>query len=368
MNANSKPNANVKSKANANSKVGNATLEHATTKRVAFEPVRVGVVGLGAFGRLHAQTLHGMVETELVALVDPDVQALQRTQAELAAIPNIKGWQDLERAVQESNAQAWVIASSTASHVDIAELLLSAGKHVLVEKPLAMNAADAARLEPLLVKDENYSRLMMGHLVLFGSEFQGLQQEAEKRGPLSFIESVRHRPATMRTLYPGESPLRLLMVHDLYMTQVLMRGAEPVQMSAMQRFHREGGVDLVQVWLSWESGESASLTASFLTPPGMPSDGFDRLEIFGQGWAARMYANPRPIEVWDDRARWPQTLEIHCHRDIPSGALVNELRCFCHVVRGTGAVPRGADYADAMQLMRWMDRLEEQLAIQGGSV
>ncbi len=75
-----------------------------------FSPVRVGVVGLGRFGRLHSLTLAGLAESELVAVV-------ARRQASLDALahelPDVRGWLDLDRAVAESDAEAWVVASST---------------------------------------------------------------------------------------------------------------------------------------------------------------------------------------------------------------------------------------------------------------
>ena len=47
------------------------------------------------------------------------------------------------------------------------------------------------------------------------------------------------------------------------------------------------------------------------------------------GWMARMTPNPRPLTVWDDRARAPLTLEIRADPIAPSGMLAEELRCFC---------------------------------------
>jgi hypothetical protein len=94
----------------------------------------------------------------------------------------------------------------------------------------------------------------------------------------------------------------------------------------------------------------------------MSSDGFDRLEVFGKEWAARLHPNPRPMEVWDDRARWPMALEIRADLAAPSGMMAEELRCFCRVVRGLEHVPVGATYEDAMQVQRWLDRLEASAA------
>lgn len=130
---------------------------------------------------------------------------------------------------------------------------------------------------------------------------------------------------------------------------------EPDHFSA--QFHRteSGDIDLALAQLTWDDGPVASFAASYLTPPGMPPRGFDRTEVFGTGWSARIEPNPRPIEVWDSRACWPLALEIRTNP--PSGMMAEELRCFCRVVRGLEPIPLGATYADAIQVQRWMDQL-----------
>jgi hypothetical protein len=94
-----------------------------------------------------------------------------------------------------------------------------------------------------------------------------------------------------------------------------------------------------------------------MTPEGMATNGFDLLEVLGDGWAARTRSSPRPIEVWDERARWPMALEIRADQGGPTGMMAAELRAFCRVVRGLEPAPRGATYRDAIQVQRWMDRL-----------
>ncbi|MCI0363234.1 MAG: Gfo/Idh/MocA family oxidoreductase [Phycisphaerales bacterium] len=317
------------------------------------DPVRIAVVGLGNFGWLHALTLNGLAEAKLVGLVDQRPAALAAGQAQFANVP---AWNNLERAIDQCDAKAWVVASSTASHIPLARMLLAAGRRVLVEKPLAENLKDAESLAPLVAADS--SNLMAGHIVLFNSEFRQLLDEARGRGPLAYIDCVRHRPVTTMQLLPGESPFHLLMVHDLYCVVALMNRAEPQHFSAQVHHTSDGACDLALAQLRWSNGTVASLAASFLTPSGMPDDGFDRTEVFGHGWAARIQPNPRPLELWDERARWPMALEIRAVPGSPSGMLAEELRCFCRVVRNEEPVPLGAAYADALQVQRWLDRLE----------
>lgn len=318
----------------------------------SFNPVRIGVIGLGRFGRLHSLTLAGLAEAQLVALVARRQASLDALSQELPGVP---GWTNLQQAIADSDAEAWIVACTTASHVLVTKALLEAGKTVLLEKPIADRLSQAESLAPLVQADS--ANLMIGHIVLFNSEFQQLRDEVMQRGPISFIDCVRHRPASIVAEFPGENPLHATMVHDLYSAQVLVDRAEPIHFSA--QYHRTGlgEVDLALAQVGWEHGPVASFAASCLTPSGMPPRGIDRTEVFGEGWSARIIPNPRPVEVWSDKAEWPMALEIRASAAGATGMLAEELRCFCRVVRGLQKVPVGAAYADAIQVQRWMDTL-----------
>jgi hypothetical protein len=75
-------------------------------------PVRIGIVGLGDFGRLHALTAAGLVEADLVALVDGRQAVLDGLPAELAHVPR---WSDLDVALAASRAEAWIVAADGAA-------------------------------------------------------------------------------------------------------------------------------------------------------------------------------------------------------------------------------------------------------------
>ena len=316
------------------------------------------MIGLGRFGRLHALTLSGLAEAELVGVVARRPESLARFAAELPTVP---GWTNLDQAVAESGAEAWVVACSTAEHVRVTRTLLEAGKTVLLEKPIADNFQDACSLFPLVASDS--WNLMLGHIVLFNSEFQQLRDEVARRGPLSFVDCVRHRPATIVADFVGENPLYAAMVHDLYSVQVLMNRAEPARFQACYHRTESGAIDVAHAQLQWARGPLATFTASYLTPGGMAPRGFDRMEVFGAGWSARIQPNPRPIEVWDDSANWPLALEIRTGSSGPTGMMAEELRTFCRVVRGLQPVPVGATYHDALQVQGWMDSLAESASM-----
>ena len=324
------------------------------TSREPQSPVKVGVVGMGRFGRLHSLTLQSLAEAELVGIVARRQESLDDVAADLPGIP---GWLNLQQAIEESGADAWVVACTTADHVGVTKALLEAGKTVLLEKPVANSLPEALSLEPL-VRDDS-SNLMIGHIVLFNSEFLQLMEEAERRGPLTYINCVRHRPASILKDFPDENPLHAAMVHDLYATQALVKSAEPSHFSAQYHRTPDGAIDISLAQLAWDNGPLASFAASYATPGGMPPRGFDRTEVFGEGWSARIHPNPRPIEAWGDQAEWPMALEIRAGEGAATGMMAEELRCFCRVAQGQVAVPAGATYQDAIQVQRWMDKLDE---------
>lgn len=321
------------------------------------EPVRVGVVGLGRFGKLHALTLAGLAEAELAGVVARREESLREFDA---LRPGVPGWTDLDRAISECDAEAWIVACTTAAHVEVTRKLLEAGKKVLLEKPISEDFDEACSLQPLV--EGNSSNLMIGHIVLFNSEFLQLRDEASQRGAISYIDCVRHRPASIVKDFAGENPLHAAMVHDLYATQVLVNRAEPSQFSCQYHRTKSGAIDLASARLTWDDGPVATFAASYLTPAGMPPRGFDRMEVFGDGWASRINPNPRPIELWSEHAEWPMALEIRADSNGASGMMAEEQRCFCRVVRGLQPVPVGATFADAIQVQEWMDRLDQAAA------
>jgi len=336
-------------------------------------PIRVGVVGLGRFGMLHARTLSALDEFELVAVVARRAESVAAARERLPSTP---GYLDLGEAIAETRPEAWIVACSTSQHLAVTRQLLQAGASVLLEKPIAETLAEARQLGDLIAPDSN--RLMLGHIVLFNSEFAELLQLARNRGPLSYIQAVRHRPATIVTQFPGENPLVAAMVHDLYCAQALIAqdsgvqqrrapseaaAAEPLSWSAAYHRTPTGEIDLASARLTFPGGLVADFTASYLTPAGMAPRGFDRLEVFGEGWSARCEPNPRPLQVWGEKAEWPLALEIRAGGPLalpgspPTGMLAEELRCFARVVRNRQPVPRGATYHDGLQVQDWIERL-----------
>ena len=103
--------------------------------------VRVGLIGTG--GIVMANHIPGLAlcpDTEVVALCDPNPAALERAHSQL---PSAQTFTDYRRLLAEAPVDAVVIATPNSEHAPIALAAIQAGKHVLCEKPIAMNLAEA---------------------------------------------------------------------------------------------------------------------------------------------------------------------------------------------------------------------------------
>jgi len=147
---------------------------------------RVGVVGVGYWGSKHARVLHTLDGVSEVALIDsrPDrLAALTRT------FPFARSYTTLDDALPDLDAL--VIATPPTTHVPLALRAIAAGKHVLVEKPLATSPAAAAQLVAAAAEQDVV--LMVGHTFEYNAAVLRLRElvRSGELGELFYIDSGR---------------------------------------------------------------------------------------------------------------------------------------------------------------------------------
>lgn len=156
--------------------------------------IRVAVIGCGYWGSKHVRVLSALPEVSRIFIVDPD-RATTRSVAD--AYPGVAVATDLEEALRF--ADAVIVATPPSANMHTALAALRAGKHVLVEKPMATNAADAA----LLVEESRLRglALMVGHIFEFNGAIRELRRRMDggELGEILHIHSARlslgvHRP------------------------------------------------------------------------------------------------------------------------------------------------------------------------------
>lgn len=211
--------------------------------------LRVGVLGVGHFGRFHALKAAKGTRTRLVGVHDADPARAAAVSAEIDA-PALSAEALIEA------ADAVIVAAPTRFHFELARLALEAGRHVLVEKPIAATLEQADALIALAA--ERRRVLQVGHIERFSAAIRTLRAAPTGGRPLSF-EAVRAAPFRPRSL--DISVVLDLMIHDLDLVLELA-GEEPERVEAVGSPVMSGLPDFAVARLAFPSGRAAVVTAS----------------------------------------------------------------------------------------------------------
>ena len=209
--------------------------------------LNVGVAGCGHFGRFHALKLAAGARMRLVGVSDLDparAETLAR-ETRTAALD----WRELL-----ARADAVVIAAPAEAHHRLAAEALRAGRHVLVEKPIAATLAEADSLAALAVEAGRV--LQVGHLLRYSAEHQAIS--SRMRRPL-YLECVRIAPFKPRGT--DVSVILDLMIHDLDLVLALV-DSPIVHVDAIGAPVASVHEDIANARVRFENGAVATITAS----------------------------------------------------------------------------------------------------------
>lgn len=212
------------------------------------QPLRAGVAGAGVFGGYHANKYTEVAGAELVAIFDADP-----ARAEAAATARgVAAFTDF--AAFLAAVDVVTIATPASTHASLAATALAAGRHVLVEKPIALNLDDADRLIAQAVAAGLV--LQVGHQERYVTDALGLlAREAPARLRSRRLNRFSGRAMDVSVVFD-------LMIHDLDLLSVLTGDAMP-RLVAVEAVRQHGTVaDKVAVELAFPGGCTAQLEAS----------------------------------------------------------------------------------------------------------
>lgn len=175
---------------------------------MATAGLRIGLAGAGHFGRFHALKVAASPRAVLVGLHDPNEARAEAVSREVAA-PAM----DFPELLQACDAL--VVAAPAEVHWQLATAALMAGRHVLVEKPMAASLEQADQLARLAA--ERRLVLQIGHLVRYTAEYAAI---AAQMGRPLYIEATRIAPFQPRGI--DVSVILDLMIHDLDLVLALV--------------------------------------------------------------------------------------------------------------------------------------------------
>lgn len=266
---------------------------------------RVAVIGCGYWGKnlVRDFAAHGALE----AIVEANPAARDALVAQYGTRALT-----VKEALADGAVDGVVIAAPAEMHFDLARRALEAGKHVYVEKPLALGVREGAQLVALAARKN--LRLMVGHLLQYHPAFIALKAfvASGKIGRLSYVYSNRLSYGILRR---EEDVLWSFAPHDLSMILSLV-GEEPHEVGAFSAptLHPTIG-DFCQVQMSFPSGVKGHVFCSWLHPFKE-----QRLVVVGE----------RGMVVFEDSAKNP----------------ADKLKHYAHTVEWANGAPRAVKGPD----------------------
>lgn len=216
-----------------------------------MKQVKVGVIGVGHLGRLHAKLYKEVSDTELVGIFDTDEKKCRTIAEEL----NVKAFANLVQMFEAVDAVN--IVTPTTTHYDIASQALSLDKHVFIEKPITKTEQEAEDLIQL-AKSKN-KIIQVGHIERFNAAMLALTDVPLE--PL-FIEA--HRLASFNPRGTDVAVILDLMIHDLDLILYMVK-SKPAKISASGVGVISTNIDIANARIEFENGCVANITASRLS-------------------------------------------------------------------------------------------------------
>ncbi len=217
--------------------------------------IKVGVIGVGALGRHHARLHNINPEAELVGIYDANPKVAEIISAEFG----VKIFDTIEELAEASEALSIAVPSHL--HYQVAMPLLKAGKHLLIEKPIATKVEDAEKMVKLAA--ENNVVLGVGHVERFNPVMVYLEKRADKTRFLE-VQRLAPYPPMRPGIHPRGTEVSVildLMIHDLDLILHLVDSeVEKIDANGLSAFSETE--DIVNARIQFKNGCVANVNAS----------------------------------------------------------------------------------------------------------
>jgi UDP-N-acetylglucosamine 3-dehydrogenase len=246
----------------------------------------VGVIGVGAFGSLHAKVYSQLDGCELKAVADINRRRLD----EVCSALKVEGYTDYRELFKRDDIDAVSICTTDELHVEPALAAANAGKHIFIEKPLALTPEDCDKIiEAAKAADV---KLMVGHILRFDPRYVTAYKAIRdgEIGELVHLSLRRNNPIpNARRLAKHTSVLFFLGIHDIdFMNWCVGAKAQRVYAEARFKLLRDTP-DTVLAVIRFSKGTIASLEVSWVLPGSFPGKLDAKFEAVGT--AGMIYVN-----------------------------------------------------------------------------
>lgn len=220
----------------------------------------VAVIGTGFWGRNHARVFKELAETELLAICDIDPERARNVANQFG----VKPYTNTGNMLKNEDIEAVSICTWSISLAKEAMKALKAGKHVLVEKPMAANAKQAEQL--INTAERESLHLTVGFLMRFIPGLQRIRKEVESKTLGKPVCATAKRVSQWPDRIGDVGVVKDTAIHDLDVMRYVFN-EDPVSVYAKTgNMRHKRFEDYAQIMLTFKGGQSAFIESNWLTP------------------------------------------------------------------------------------------------------
>jgi UDP-N-acetylglucosamine 3-dehydrogenase len=272
----------------------------------------VAVIGTGFWGKNHARVYKELASTELVAICDVDAKRAQSVADQFGA----KAYTSSARMLKNENIEAVSVCTWSTNLASEARKALKAGKHVLVEKPMATHTKQAEKLMELAEKNDLH--LTVGFLMRFIPGLQHIREAVENKKIGELVCATAKRVSQWPERIGDVGVVKDTAIHDIDVMRYISN-EDPIAVYAKTGSMRHKKFeDYAQIMLTYKDGKSAFIESNWLTPyktrtlTVTGSDAIMRLDYITQElWIEEPKENLQPRYPWQE----PLKLELQHFAD-----------------------------------------------------
>ncbi len=277
--------------------------------------LKLGVVGLGFIGYLHARIINELPNAKLAAVADTDKDVLEKAKNDFGC----DIYDDYQIMLEKADIDAVSICTPDQFHLKPVLAASAAGKHILVEKPIATTLDEALQIKDVIEKDN--VRLMVAHLLRFDPRYVRIKEEIAQGG-LGEILHLRGKRQNQRTIVErlgGRiSMLFYVGVHDIDIVQ-WYAGSRITRVYAQKvaKFNSAyDSEDCIFFLANFANGSLATFEFSWALPKNFPAGIYASIEAVGTKGAgyvdileqgARIFREEGIACEYPDTLHWPET-------------------------------------------------------------
>jgi len=288
-----------------------------------IKKLKVGVVGVGYIGELHARIFSEIPTADLVAVADLNRERAkkigERFQCDYYFNPS--------ELFARGDIEAVSICVPDKYHTEPAIAAAKAGKHILLEKPIARTVKDAEKIKK--TAEDNNVRLMIAHILRFDPRYVELHDRIQggDLGEIIHIKAKRQNPKLMQDRLKGRtSMLYYIGVHDIDI--VLWYTQSEIKEVYAKKVSRMYDEDCVFVLFSFKNGAVGNLELSWSLPENYPTKLWSGVEVVGTKGAGCIDVYDQGLKLSTDKFYFPDTMHWPEYNGQIFGDLRDELMHF----------------------------------------